>query len=803
MPTQDARSLEIEEGAGAAKVSTYRSVKTSPRRRMEDEKGMTMKSTSDEDRSEGSDSERNRNGVSRTHISLVGLGAAVGILLGFIGGRASSSAAHMESMGTDLSQLYLFHSHEDRQRQRAVEMNVSTGMYLTTFTTQLNLINVSRTGDGWAPWQLAVEGDADDRGEFCDNDDPNIKCKNKMKNPEWVKFPGEVWGLHIDPELELQALEGYEDEELIETRFQVTLTNRLFEPTLMHFHGLVPPNNLDGIPYISANPIQPNHTVFYDFIVYHRGFYWMHSHFSDHAGSGLFAPIVIRDHPTFRASLGHPMDVLMIIMDGHWRALCAYARHLYPEGCPIGGFDGWKQYSFHVNGRSLQGDDNTRGANEVVVPAGKNVRLRVLDAGTMAFYRVSLGGLEGEVLAKDGRRVKRGNFTKDFPLTSAQRVDVLLEIPDEGGCFPMIATRVTIGPGLQPDATEQGALILKTEGNACEVPQALAKKNTAKQLNFQSWMNMTGSLIAQSSIPDPMREPDVAYTVRLTGKYDFITGEARPGFTMDERELHLWPTRVWCHIPDQCQVKADSHPEETVLGGAKFCQGASILTNVLCNEYAHYQPVCDKEKINDYGRCHPPVGPFWVNKTKWERMSVDEWSDKKVHVNDCNEWHIRPAQYKYNPAPLEVCHGDRVHLTYVNSKEDKEGDGHPIHLHGTHQQLVKVNGEWNIGPLQDTWFMVKGTNITVAFDALNPGEWLLHCHIEHHLVNGMGTTLRYVMDNRCKKKLDEQKKSNWQHTPRVQNKEWPRDWNRLWEKKRPTESDFFAGSKHCGGKGCE
>merc|ERR1719401_1186587 len=115
-------------------------------------------------------------------------------------------------------------------------------------------------------------------------------------------------------------------------------------------------------------------------------------------------------------------------------------------------------------------------------------------------------------------------------------------------------------------------------------------------------------------------------------------------------------------------------------------------------------------------------------------------------------------------------------------------EGHPIHLHGTHQQLVQVNGSDYVGPLRDTWFMVRNSNITVAFDALNPGEWLLHCHIEHHLMNGMATTLRYVMSDRCKKRLSTQKKPNWQHTPVLQESDWPQQWRDLWLKKTPNET---------------
>jgi len=283
--------------------------------------------------------------------------------------------------------------------------------------------------------------------------------------------------------------------------------------------------------------------------------------------------------------------------------------------------------------------------------------------------------------------------------------------------------------------------------------------------------------------------------------YDWTTGEARPGFTMNDHSLHTWPQRVWCFVPDQCMT-GDISSAGAVLA-MKFCQGKKLSSNLKCDEYAQHQEVCKGHAIDAYGRCHPPVGPNWVNKTKWHTVEVDAWATNKVNVSDCDQWHVRPEQYHYNPHALEVCHGDRVWLTYVNGHpEDKSSletlDGHPIHLHGTHTQLVKVNGELNVGPVQDTWLLVKGTNITVAFDALNPGEWLLHCHIEHHFVNGMGTTVRYVNTGRCRDKFLAQKQENWHHTAPVSTDEWPKDWLRLWDKQKPEKDGaFFAGSTGC------
>jgi FtsP/CotA-like multicopper oxidase with cupredoxin domain len=89
--------------------------------------------------------------------------------------------------------------------------------------------------------------------------------------------------------------------------------------------------------------------------------------------------------------------------------------------------------------------------------------------------------------------------------------------------------------------------------------------------------------------------------------------------------------------------------------------------------------------------------------------------------------------------PLNVTKGQRVVLEMTN----RSGMAHPMHLHGHHFQLVALNGKAIAGAMRDTVLVpIKGT-VTVAFDADNPGRWLLHCHNLLHMATGMMTELDY------------------------------------------------------------
>ena len=121
------------------------------------------------------------------------------------------------------------------------------------------------------------------------------------------------------------------------------------------------------------------------------------------------------------------------------------------------------------------------------------------------------------------------------------------------------------------------------------------------------------------------------------------------------------------------------------------------------------------------------------------------------------DYAIPIRQQSLQSKPLMVCRGDRVQLTVSNVPRFGDGEGHPIHLHGHIMELRKVEnftgGRWVLewqgdasGP-HDTVWVERNHRVTMEFDANNPGRWLLHCHNEFHLFNGMGTRVVYHPDS--------------------------------------------------------
>lgn len=93
-----------------------------------------------------------------------------------------------------------------------------------------------------------------------------------------------------------------------------------------------------------------------------------------------------------------------------------------------------------------------------------------------------------------------------------------------------------------------------------------------------------------------------------------------------------------------------------------------------------------------------------------------------------------------NHQPISVKKGERIELTLRNASMM----GHPMHLHGHHFQVVAIDGRRFAGAVRDTVWVPPMREVTVAFDAVNPGTWAFHCHHLYHMATGMMTVVDYT-----------------------------------------------------------
>ena len=243
--------------------------------------------------------------------------------------------------------------------------------------------------------------------------------------------------------------------------FQVTLDNQLTVPTAIHWHGLHPPNNEDGVPGVTQPVLRSGASTFYNFPIQPGGTHWMHSHQGLQEAFLLAAPLIVHD-PADRAR--DEQEIVLFLSDFSFippKEIYAKLRQGPKNMSAAGGSQNMasmkaKPDANDVNYDAYLANDRTLLDPEVVkVEKGGRVRLRIINGSSGTNFFIDLGSLSGEVIATDGMSVKPAQGNR-FPLAIAQRIDVIARLPRDGGAFPILA--------LRESAVEQTGIILATSG---------------------------------------------------------------------------------------------------------------------------------------------------------------------------------------------------------------------------------------------------------------------------------------------------------------------------------------------------
>lgn len=270
--------------------------------------------------------------------------------------------------------------------------------------------------------------------------------------------------------------------------FAVDLTNQLDQATLIHWHGQIPPNALDGVPDMPMPVLQPGEQRAYDFTP-RAGTHWMHAHIPAHEMLLLAAPLIVRRPEDVSAdrqevtlflhdfSFRSPSDVLAEITGGGAMAGMNHGQDAMKgmdgSGMDMGNMQGMGSgdMSGMANMQGMGGmamdlndfnfdaylaNDRTLADPEVVqVDKGGKALLRVINAAAATVFWVDLGALAGRLVAVDGEPVQPMPGSR-FGLAMGQRLDIEVDVPAAGGAFPVLA--------LREGARERTGIILATKG---------------------------------------------------------------------------------------------------------------------------------------------------------------------------------------------------------------------------------------------------------------------------------------------------------------------------------------------------
>jgi manganese oxidase len=213
-----------------------------------------------------------------------------------------------------------------------------------------------------------------------------VKVGHLIAEPVQHEFaPGlraECWGYNgATPGPTIEAIEG--------DRLRIYVTNRLPEPTTVHWHGLILPNGMDGVSGLNQAPIPVGETYVYEFVLKHAGTFMYHSHYDEMTQIALGMAGMFVVHP--RRPVGPKVDRDFALMAHEWR-LDVGARRPNPN----------EMKDFNVltfNSKVFPGTE------PLLMGTGERIRIRLGNLGPMDHHPIHLHGLNFVVTETDGGRV--------------------------------------------------------------------------------------------------------------------------------------------------------------------------------------------------------------------------------------------------------------------------------------------------------------------------------------------------------------------------------------------------------------
>ncbi|MDP1630600.1 MAG: copper resistance system multicopper oxidase [Caulobacter sp.] len=496
---------------------------------------------------------------------------------------------------------------------------------------------------------------------------------------------------------------------------RIAVTNDLEEDTSIHWHGLILPSQMDGVPGLSFPGIKPGETFQYDFPVRQAGTYWYHSHSGLQEQEGHYGPIVI--DPAGPDPVAYDRDHVVVLSDFSFMHPHQIMRKLKQQpgvfnyqkqtiGGLIAGRDqGLKDrvewagmrmdptdvsdvtgslYTYLINGHGPE--DNWT----ALFQPGERVRLRFINAAAMTIFNVRIPGLTMTVVQADGQNVKPVPVD-EFQISVAETFDVIVQ-PTEDRAFTLVAEAV--------DRSGMGrATLAPRPGMVAAVP-ALRERplGTMKDMGMDmagmdhGAMDM-GADSAMAEAPPPEWAADAEVE---TG------GTSMAGMSMGMRDPANAPqVRMGPGVQTISPMPVDRTGEPGQ--GLDHVEGRVLVYR-------------DLEALEPNPDTRTPSRSLELHLTgNMERFM----------------WSFDGEKFSEITAPIPFRRDERVRVTLVNDSMMS----HPIHIHGHFFELL--TGPPGRHPRKHTVNVAPGGKVTFDLTADAPGDWAFHCHMLYHMHAGM------------------------------------------------------------------
>lgn len=498
--------------------------------------------------------------------------------------------------------------------------------------------------------------------------------------------------------------------------FRVSVTNTLEdEDASIHWHGVLVPFRMDGVPGVSFPGIAPGETYVYEYPIRHAGTFWYHSHSGFHEPMGQYGPLIF--DPAGSDPVQYDREHVVVLSDWsftHPHTLIAKMKKAegyfnYQKLTAAGWFRGedpeqqmsmedrrmWSRmrmdptdiaditgstYTYLINGHGPV--ENWTG----LFQPGERVRLRFINASAMTIFNIRIPGLEMTVVQADGNNV-RPVTVGEFMISVAETYDVIVE-PKDDRAFTLVAEST------DRSGMARGTLAPRL-GMTAEIPPL--RPRPLLGMDDMGMMDHSGTAAGPMAGMDhanmPGIEPPATETPRGMGGMG----------AMNMRDPALAPPGMEVGVGvDMISMAPQDSAGKPGLGLENVGHKVLVYTDLVA--------------LDPNPDSRPPTRSLEIHLTgNMERFM----------------WSFDGRKFSSIVEPIRFARNERVRVTLVNDTMMQ----HPIHLHGHFFEVV--NGHAGNHPRKHTVNVLPGSKISFDLTADEPGDWAFHCHLSFHMHAGM------------------------------------------------------------------
>ena len=520
------------------------------------------------------------------------------------------------------------------------------------------------------------------------------------------------------------------------------VTNNLKEISSIHWHGIILPFEMDGVPGITFDGIKPGETFTYKFKVNQSGTYWYHSHSGFQEQTGVYGAIVIK--PKIKEPYSYDSDYVITLSDWsdedpnniyrnlklmsdyyslNQRTVFDFAKEIKEIGF-LEAFRNRKMWNeMNMSDRDLSdvtgytytylmNGKNPNSSWKLLFKNGERIRLRFINASAMTFFDVRIPGLEMKVIAADGNYVKAVNID-EFRIGVAETYDVIVE-PKKDMAYSIFAQSI--------DRSGYSLGVLTYNKNLrAEIP----KMDEVPSLNHMDMgMNINHS---QMNMPqdkemkmDRMNPPLMKMPMQKEMKMNRMNPSSlkmpmQKDTSMDMKKINYSEISMFKMNPKQQNLPITELP---------FNEGIQNAMKVKNPQYRLNDPGVG---LRNNGR---RVLTYADLKNKYSTKH-DSLPNREIilHLTGNMErymWSMNGIKFT-DSLPLEFEYGERIRITLINDTMMN----HPMHLHGLWSDLE--TGDDNYLVRKHTVIVQPGSKISYRVTVDAKGAWAYHCHLIYHM----------------------------------------------------------------------